>query len=68
MLNTTITTAAPMATRFRMPVLLGISATGASVEGRCTAAGTSHAYSVFVPAFQKDAFSGVRAWSPPVIQ
>ncbi len=66
MLNPVFTTATPLATRFRMPVLLGIPATSASVEGRCTAAGTSHVYGAFVPAFLKDAFSGVRAWSPPV--
>lgn len=57
-------TAAPTATRFRMPALLE----GASIAGRHMAAGTSHAYGVCVPAFLKGVFSGVRAWSPPVLE
>ncbi len=58
--------ATPSATRIPMPAFPEVSRMGASVESRRIATGTSSAYGVFVPAFLKDAFSGVRAWSPPV--
>lgn len=62
---TTNSTAAPQATHVCMRARYGIAGTGASISGRVAAA-TPHADSVFVAAFLKDAFSGVRAWSPPV--
>jgi hypothetical protein len=64
-------TATPSATRVcvshdSMPALLvNGSGTGASIEGRLTVAGIAYT-AVRVPAFLKDAFPGVRAWSPPV--
>ena len=65
MIYTTIAT--PMVTRVRMPALAQGLETGASLEGRRLAAGTTvSAYRTRVPAFVKDAFKGVRAWSPPV--
>lgn len=61
------TIAPPMAMRVRMPALAQGSGTGASVEGGRIAAGTTvSAYSTHLPAFGKDVFEGVRAWSPPV--
>jgi hypothetical protein len=38
---------------------------GASIEGRMRA-GIAATTAVYVPAFLKDVFPGVRAWSPPV--
>ena len=53
--------------RDRMPaLLLQGSGTGASFEGRLTVADIPGYTAVRVPAFLKDAFPGVRAWSPPV--
>ena len=40
--------------------------TGASIEGRLTVVGIQSITAARVPAFLKDAFPGVRAWSPPV--
>ena len=42
------------------------SGTGASFEGRLTVACIQSITAARVPAFLKDAFPGVRAWSPPV--
>ncbi len=58
-------TPTPTATRFRMPALLGASP--ACADRRVTA-GSSHFYGVRVPASFKGVFSGVRAWSPPVLE
>jgi len=62
----TTNVATPLAARFRLPALLEVRGTGASIEGRCMTAGAAHVDGVYVPAFLKDTFSGVRAWSPPV--
>jgi len=42
------------------------SGTGASIEGRLAVASIQSITAVRVPAFVKDVFPGVRAWSPPV--
>lgn len=49
-----------------MPALLPeVHGIGASVAGRGTSAACSTGFDVRMPA-RKDAFPGVRAWSPPV--
>lgn len=49
-----------------VPALLPeVSGIGASVSGRRMSAACSTGYDVRMPA-RKDAFPGVRAWSPPV--
>jgi hypothetical protein len=58
-------TATPTATRFRMPALLAAPIARAD---RQLATGTSYHIGVCAPAFVKDVFSGVRAWSPPVLE
>lgn len=62
-----ITSTALTATLVRMPAPIQGSETGASLAGRRIVDGTTvSAYRTRVPAFVKDAFKGVRAWSPPV--
>lgn len=65
MITTNLITATSTATRIVMSALRE-SAFGASVQGRRMAVGTTSYMFVRVPAIQKDAFPGVRAWSPPV--
>ena len=73
MINTTETmTATPWVTPAcvsydHVPALLPMgSGTGASFEGRLMVVGIPSITAARVPAFLKDAFPGVRAWSPPV--
>ncbi len=65
MITHTITIATSPSTRIVMPALLEC-VIGAPVQGRRMAVGTTSYTFVRVPAIQKGAFPGVRAWSPPV--
>jgi hypothetical protein len=60
--------AAPVCVSYdHVPALLPReSGTGASFEGRLAVDGIQSITAAPVPAFLKDAFPGVRAWSPPV--
>jgi len=49
-----------------LPALPTETGTGASFEGRLMVVGIQNIAAARVPAFLKDAFPGVRAWSPPV--
>ena len=67
MINPT-TIATPSAPRSLMPAHLRASALGTFFGGRRIAADivATCSFGVPVPAYTKDVFPGVRAWSPPV--
>jgi hypothetical protein len=65
MISNNLTIATSTVTRIVMPALRE-RILGAPVQGRRMAVGTSSYVFVRVPAIQKGAFPGVRAWSPPV--